>query len=213
MNKLTEKELDSLFTDLLTHVSLMENSALRKCTRDILFDYKTDIYHTYGSRKHNHFMGGLLKHTLEVVENSLCICSRYSDKVYNKDIVVVTACLHDIGKIKTHQLKSDKDEPDERLLTHSTWSAIIVNPYLEKYGVDEKLKLQILHCIHCHMLDEKDNNVFGNMHMIEQYIVHTADGLDAKLSSFVDVINEKETGGWFESGEINFSQEICKSEI
>lgn len=213
MEKLTHKELESLFADLLTKVDLIDNSSLRKCTKDILFDYKTEIFNTYGSRKHNHFKGGLLKHTLEVVENSLVIFNRYSNKFYNKDIVLVTAILHDIGKIKTHQLKLAKDEPDERLLTHSIWSVIIVNPYLDKYNIDEKLKLQILHCIHCHMLDEKDNTVYGTMHMIEQYIVHIADGLDAKLSSFVDIIEEKEYGGWFKSNEINFVTEICKSEI
>lgn len=213
MEKLTQNELESLFIELWTKVDLIENSLLRRCTKDILLDYKKDIFNTYGSRKHNHFKGGLLKHTLEVVENSLVICSRYSDKVYNKDIVLVTACLHDIGKIKTHQLVSENDEPDERLLTHSTWSIIIVNSYLEKYNIDEKLKVQLLHCIHYHMLDEKDNTIFGTMHMIEQYIVHIADGLDAKLSSFIDVIEQKENGGWFKSNEINFLPKICKSEI
>lgn len=213
MERLTYKELESLFMKLWENVDLIEDSSLRKCTKDILLDYKKDIFNTYGSRKHNHFKGGLLKHTFEVVENSLIICSRYSNKTYNKDIVLVTAILHDIGKIKTHQLKSESDEPDERLLTHSTWSVIIVNSYLEKYNIDEKLKLQLLHCIHYHMLSEKDDSIFGTMHMIEQYIVHIADGLDAKLSSFVDIINEKECGGWFKSNEINFAPEICKSKI
>lgn len=210
MEKLTDNELESLFIELLTNVDLIENNLLRKCTKDILLDYKKDIFNTYGSRKHNHFKGGLLKHTLEVVKNSLVICERYSNKAYNKDIVLVTSCLHDIGKIKTHQLKSFIDES---LLTHSTWSAIIVNPYLEKYNIDEKLKLQLLHCIHYHMLDEYDNSIFGTMHMVEQYIVHTADGLDAKLSSFGDIIAQKENGGWFKPDEINFTTKICKSEI
>lgn len=206
---ITELNLD--YDRLLEKADLINKKKLRECVINILNDYKEDMFKTYGSRKHNHYPGGLVSHLLGVTENCLVMSERYSEKVYNKDILLVSAMLHDIGKVKTHKLKSSLVEPDERLINHAIWSGLIVKPYLDEYKIESHLSEQILHCIIYHMLPDEGVNEFGSMHMIEQYILHIADGLDAKLSSFVDVMDKKESNSWFSAYEINFKSEICKS--
>ncbi len=54
---------------------------------------------------HHNYLGGLLEHTLEVVEHCLLMIKMYPDKLH-PSLLLTGAILHDIGKLEEYDLQS-----------------------------------------------------------------------------------------------------------
>ena len=85
---------------LVTFVEMIENPDLRQFITDVLLQSHVTLPYLRNPASSNHhhsFQGGLLRHSIEVVElaleQSLCCIE--------KDIIIVVALLHDIGKVMT----------------------------------------------------------------------------------------------------------------
>ena len=102
-----------------------------------------------GVSVHHAFMGGLLEHTLEVVDLALNIQKHYS--IANRDLIIAGALLHDIGKI--YELKFDKTgfvyTKEGSLIGHIVIAVGMVNKFWPKEGNND-LRIQLLHIILSH---------------------------------------------------------------
>ena len=190
---LTELEKENKYNELINYGKKIKNVSLKKACLNILTDFKKELFtHAAGHdaieniknyKTHQCFDGGLLDHTLNVTRNSYLIASTY-EKEIDMDLVLFGAILHDIGKIKIFD--SWKENGDIKsnlnysylLVDHIYLGENLVETYLNKENIEEKLKYQALHIIAAHM-DTMEK------HMAEAYIVSYADSIDATIENII----------------------------
>jgi len=143
-----------------------------------------------GKKVHHTSIGGLLEHTLGIVEICEVVVKRY--KKLNRDLLITAALLHDIGKIFEYKLTNTFDITDEgRLLGHVYLGTEFVSKIIDSIeGFPKNLKLKLLHCI----LSHQGEYEFGSPKrpkMLEAAALHLADSLDAKLKAFEEFIDKE----------------------
>jgi len=170
----------------LTEAMLRDNHALR------------EAFAKAPAAKHLHhvFIGGLMEHTLSVVSMAERACNHY--KALNRDLVVVSAMLHDIGKVAELCYERSFGYTDEgNLLGHiSIEVQWVQNAISSIEGFPEELRRQLLHIL----LSHHGKLEFGSPVLPktpEAILVHYLDDLDGKLESVFSSIREDSgSGNW-----------------
>ena len=94
------KNVEDLFQKLKELASTIKKGALQRLTKHILSDmHLMERFKTAPAAKsmHHAYLGGLLEHTVAVTELASFITTFYPD--LNRDLLMVGAILHDIGKV------------------------------------------------------------------------------------------------------------------
>ena len=141
---------------------------------------------------HHVYLGGLLEHTLSVVQLLLLIGPRY--KGINQDLLIAGGILHDIGKISELSFDRSFDFTDPgRLLGHIILTAEMVAEKIQRIPeFPEELSTLLKHII----LSHHGEYAFGSPKLpqtLEALLLHHVDDLDAKVNGFLTWI-EKEKG-------------------
>ncbi len=143
--------------------------------------------HSAAKTVHHSFMGGLLEHTLSVVN----LCDYYADNypIINRDLLISAALLHDIGKMDELSAFPRNDYTDEgQLLGHIFIGS---NKVLEKIkgivNFPEKLAHELIHCILAHH-GELEYGSPKKPATIEALALHFADNTDAKLQTMTELL-------------------------
>lgn len=136
--------------------------------------------------KHHAYKGGLFVHTHEVLQNCLKLYEANENEDIDKDVLMASAWLHDIGKTETYFM-DEQECPDcteqENLVTHSTYSCCIVYNYAIESKFENKLFLdKIMHCLASHH-GRKDWNAIVEPRCNEAHILHAADNISSKIHS------------------------------
>lgn len=190
---LSEEEKENKFQELISFAEKIKNNALKNTCMNILKDYKEKLFVRGAghdgiegikyNRTHQCFDGGLLDHMLNVTKNAYNIGSIY-DKNVDMDLIIFGAILHDIGKTKIFDEWDENNDIKSNLnysyllVDHVYLGENIVEQYLNREEIPEKLKYQALHIIGTHM-DTMDK------HMAESYIVSYADSIDADIENII----------------------------
>jgi 3'-5' exoribonuclease len=153
---------------------------------------------------HHNYLGGLLEHTLEVVEICLQIDALYPQ--LNQSLLITAAIFHDLGKIEEYDPHSFVFEQTDkgRLLGHITIGLEIVRGLMERLPLfPEKLKMQLEHAMISHHGEKK----WGSPEIpqtFEAFALFHADLLSARLKQFQQVMdkNVRRSSHW--SGWDNF---------
>lgn len=190
---LNEEEKENKFQELISFAEKIKNNALKNTCMNILKDYKEKLFvrgaghdgieNIKYNRTHQCFDGGLLDHMLNVTKNAYNIGSIY-DKNVDMDLIIFGAILHDIGKTKIFDEWNENNDIKSNLnysyllVDHVYLGENIVEQYLNREEISEKLKYQALHIIGTHM-DTMDK------HMAEAYIVSYADSIDADIENII----------------------------
>ena len=190
---LTEEQKEEKFNGLINYAKKINNNSLKNVCINILNDYKQELFHRGAghdgiemnkyNRTHQCFDGGLLDHLYNVTKNAYDIGLNYKEKV-DIDLILFGAILHDIGKVKIFDKWNENGEIKSNLnysyllVDHVYIGEKIVEEYLDKEDISEKLKYQALHIIATHM-DTMDK------HMAEAYIVSYADSIDADIENII----------------------------
>lgn len=200
---LNEKEKEGKYQEIITYANKIQNASLRNTCIQILKDYKKELFTRAAGhdgiegikciRSHQCFDGGLLDHICNVTKNAYNIGLTYQENV-DIDLILFGAILHDIGKTKIFDKWKEESEIKANLnysyllVDHVYLGESIVEQYLNKETISEKLKYQALHIIATHM-DTMDK------HMAEAYIVSYADSIDADIENIIsyprDAINPR----------------------
>jgi len=142
---------------------------------------------------HHNYSGGLLEHTLEVVD--LCVQTLGVFSTLNRDLLVTGALLHDIGKIVELEIKVIPQYTSEgRLVGHivlgTEMIAIQINAMRQEgESFPDELEWMLKHMI----LSHHGNLEFGSPVIPlfpEAHLLHAMDNLDAKMYIFFNKINE-----------------------
>lgn len=191
----TEKDIGEMFTKISELIKSVKNTHIKTLLENIFIknEERSKIFksHSAAMYMHHSYMGGLLEHTLSVAEICMFLGVRY--KYVNIDLLLAGALLHDIGKIQElSPLPQNEYTDDGQMLGH-----IIIG--LEMVGV-EIVKIQnfphelaslLKHCIIAHHGEYE----FGSPKIPaipEAMILHFADNIDAKLTTFSEIY-EKDT--------------------
>ncbi|HAA34466.1 MAG TPA: metal-dependent phosphohydrolase [Firmicutes bacterium] len=150
---------------------------------------------------HHNYLGGLLEHTLEVVEICRHICHLYGSQV-DRSLLITAAVFHDIGKIEEYDPDSLTFEQTDkgRLLGHISIGLDIIRKMLEKLPLfPEDLKMKLEHMIISHH-GEREWGSPEVPQTFNAFALFHADLLSARLKQFQQAM-EKNRGagaGWTE---------------
>ena len=147
---------------------------------------------------HHSFVGGLMEHTLAVVE--VLKCARQIHSELNLDLLTAGGLLHDIGKIWELGGQLATEYTDEgQLLGHIVMTDRAVTAQIRALeGFPEDLATQLTHML----LSHHGEREFGAPIVpatLEACALHYADNLDAHVQGFKQVIAQASgSGHWSE---------------
>ena len=143
-----------------------------------------------GKLWHHCYSGGLLEHTLNVVQSCVSLSSNYPS--LDKSLLVCGAILHDVGKIVEYSSNGFFEYSDEgRLHGHISIGFHLVAGWIDEIdGFPDELRKKLLHLILSHQGKKEHGSPVEPMTR-EAFVLNCADELDAKLAAF-DRIFERE---------------------
>lgn len=195
-----DKDINELKKTLFKHVERISNPFLRQLLNYFFDDtrwMKEFEKAPGGKRIHHGYLGGLLEHTVEVVE--LCEAVSALFPVINRDLLICGAVLHDIGKIDEYSYARRIDMTDEgRLLGHIIMGERSVTKAIESIpNFPRDLEMSIRHMIISHH-GELEWGSPKRPKTIEACVLHHVDNLDAKVNQFAQIIlnSSNHDGHW-----------------
>lgn len=196
----TDKDIDLLYKDFVKIIDSIENPHIKKLLKNIYVENANlkEIFITHSAAKtlHHNYMGGLLEHTLSISQICDFLSTHY--EFCDRDLLIASAMLHDVGKLFELSRFPDNDYTDDgQLLGHIMIGVELVTMESAKIdGFPPQLKSLLKHSI----LSHHGEYEFGSPKRpktVEAFILHCADELDAKLKIFEENIVLNNTfGNW-----------------
>jgi len=186
-----------LFSEMINSIkSNLKNEFFLQLIDRFQKKYQEHFKEHYGAQKiHHAYIGGLLEHTNSVIKLAIHIADHYN---LDKDLLMIGALFHDIGKIKEFDIKPSVTTT---LAGGLVGHIVIGNQiFLElKNEIDkfpEDLSLKIQHLIISHH-GEKEFGAPEIPKIPEAYALHIIDLLDSKLQIFHQITEQSDTGNIF----------------
>ena len=195
---MTDKDIDSLYAEVQEIIQSITHPLVRQLLENILVNNKeqAEAFKTRSAAKYMHhaYMGGLLEHTLAVAQICDFMCTRY--KHLNRDILMASALLHDIGKIyELSEMPINDYTDDGQMLGHIVLGSEMVAVEASKIpGFPHELASLIKHSIVAHHGEYE----YGSPKLpctAEAILLHYADNMDAKLKTFEETLDSDKTPG------------------
>jgi 3'-5' exoribonuclease len=144
---------------------------------------------------HHAYVGGLLEHTLSVVELAERVAALYPD--LDRDLLLAGAFVHDLGKLEELGAGQGFDYTDEgRLVGHLVLGAISLRGWAaQRPDLPPETLLKLEHIVLSHH-GEKE---FGSPvlpQFTEALVIHQLDLLDSKVQSFREVGQREHGQRW-----------------
>ncbi len=138
---------------------------------------------------HHAYIGGLLEHTLNVVE----LCYTYA-RVYEQadhDLLMAGAFIHDIGKIDEYVFLFEIDHSAlGKLKGHTLLGYDRLQQKLQGIKIDDNLRLKIEHIMLSHQ-GQKRWGAVEEPRFLEAYLVHAADSTDSSQFIYSNARRER----------------------
>lgn len=193
----SEKDPNLLLDEFKGFVASIQNPHLKRLLELLLEDsaLAEKLKRTPGGKLWHHaYVGGLLEHTLNVVQ--ICEKAAAMYQLVNRDLLIAGALLHDIGKMGSYSAKGFFDYTDEgRLVGHIvSGEELIAGRIKEISEFPAELALQLKHLILSHQGQlEYASPVVPQT--IEAIILYYADDMDAKANAFGHIIRTQKGKG------------------
>ncbi len=196
----TEKNIEQMYQKLMGYIKTIQSPYVKRLLEEIFYHHpiisKRFKIHSAAKSVHHSYMGGLLEHTLSVTEICDFAAPRY--KFVDRDILIASAMLHDVGKVMELSEFPENDYTDEgQLLGHLIiGSELIGQTAANIEGFPKQLENLLKHC----MLSHHGEYEYGSPKLpktIEAFILHSADNLDAKTKVIEEMLeNSTNQGNW-----------------
>jgi len=146
------KNIEKMYLEFESKIESISNEDLRSFVKSIFNDISIKEkfkVHPGAIQIHHGWKGGLLQHTLEILE--YCEVIIKINPQLNRDLLLSTAMLHDIGKLEELEVTSRiKGSRQGQLVGHLTMGIIFLGQKLKESSLDELTKDKILHIIASH---------------------------------------------------------------
>jgi len=187
--KPSKKDVDDMYAELKAAIDEVKNPDIKKLLGDIFNEpameakFKT---HPGAIEIHHNWIGGLLEHTLEVLKYSLLSFDLFP--VLDRDLLIVGALLHDIGKLDELEMTSRiKGSDSGQLIGHIVLSSIFVSNKMDKLGFNKELKDKILHIIVSHHGKTEYGSPKQPM-FPEAVVIYYADEISSKIAEITEFV-------------------------
>ena len=199
----TEKDVPQMYTRLKEILGRITHPQLKALVESFL--YNKDLLILFcnapaAMQMHHNFLGGLLEHTLNMMEVAEAIFPLYPK--IQKDLVRAAIFLHDIAKTKELSYKAAISYTDSgQLLGHIVLGTQMVSQAADKLAeagkpVDAAVLDSLLHI----MITHHGAYEFGSPKLPatpEAFMVSYIDNLDAKMNQTTTLIeNDSSEGNW-----------------
>lgn len=169
---------------LQNYIKAVQTPALRVILENIFSGatYDQFLINPAGSKMHHAYCGGLLQHSIDVVELALAIAAK-EEKV-DKDLIIAGALLHDIGKLR--EISPELGFPytnDGKFMGHITMSLMMIQETAAKLKIPASRIQQLSHIILSHHGEQDKGSPIACVTK-EAFIVHYADEINAVLNQF-----------------------------
>lgn len=187
---ITDKNIEEMYRNLLGYIERMENPYVKKLAESFFKEDKEFAArfkkHSAAKSVHHGFIGGLLEHTLSVVDLCNYIADHYP---VNRDILIACAMFHDIGKLEELSSFPENDYTDQgQLLGHIIIGSQQVAARIATIqGFPKKLEAEIIHCILSHH-GELEYGSPKKPATMEALALSYADNTDAKLQTMKEAL-------------------------
>lgn len=212
----TSKNVDNLYTKLTDLISTVSNKYLKQILEEIIINdpkiSKSLKTHSAAKSMHHGYMGGLIEHTVYVAETCDFLSTRY--KFVNRDLLIASAILHDIGKVYELSEFPVNDYTDEgQLLGHIV---ICTELLTEKSKLIEGFPKEILNLLKHSIISHHGSLEYGSPKLpstIEAFILHCADDMDAKIKMFEEHFEKNNTKDVWTGYNKTLTRNIRRTEI
>ena len=194
----TEGNIDEMYGMIVALINSIENIHLKTLVENIIVKNsdRANALKTHSAAKfmHHSYMGGLLEHTLYVAQTCDFMASRY--KYINRDLLIVGALLHDIGKIyELSPMPQNEYTDDGQMLGHIIIGIeMVVLEVAKMEGFPHELASLLKHLIISHH-GEYEYGSPKLPYTAEAMLLHFADNMDAKLKTISEIIDQDTTPG------------------
>ncbi len=186
-----DRDRDKLFAELKEYMDQVTDTFLKTLVESFLCDpelKQSFINCPAAQRKHHNYLGGLMEHTLGVLK--LCDCMQAYYKGIDRDLVIVGAILHDLGKIYTYEYERMAISWTEEgtHLNHIISCDQLISEHIKEinnFPKDLELKLRNMLLSH----HGEVSNGWGsavNPQTPEAVLLHYADLLDSRVKGRLD---------------------------
>ena len=191
----TEKSVDGMYEELTAYIRQISNKYLRQVLefyyiKDEAFIKKFKA-HSAAKTVHHGFSGGLLEHTLSVTRMCDYFATSYS--ILNRDLLLSSAILHDIGKVKELSDFPDNDYTDEgQLIGHIVTGVEMIHDAIREIpGFPVVLANELKHCIVAHH-GELEYGSPKKPALMEAMALNLADNTDARMETMTEICDRSE---------------------
>ncbi len=193
----TDQDIDKMWARVVEILNRIEQPDLRRLVDKFLADGELmDRFRTAPAAiaLHHSYIGGLLEHTLNLLEMALLVIPRYPK--LSPDLVLIGIFLHDIGKTSELNYRTNFSYSDSgHLLGHLVQATLWIEKKCELVEADtgksfpEQLKWVLQHII----LSHHGKYEFGSPKLPagpEAIAIHHLDNLDAKVTMYLTEIEK-----------------------
>lgn len=180
----TKEDLDDLWRRLEASLATLESEPLRAIADSVLRRHGSELReHPAAKVIHHAYRGGLLEHTVSMLELAGRICEHYPD--LNRELILVGVLFHDLGKLREIGAMPRNDYTDAgRLVGHVVIGRdLVLELAAEVPGFPADLRLQIEHIVLSHQ-GRLEFRAAVEPLTAEALVVHFIDDLDSKLNQF-----------------------------
>ena len=155
---------------------------------------------------HHSHIGGLLKHTLDMLELGKTLYSRHPE--LDLDLIKVGCFIHDVGKIEEFEITTNIKQSRKGLLNgHIPLGQEILKEKTDEIeGFPENLKHKLLHIISSHH-GKRENGAVVEPMFPEALAVHHLDDIDSQVVQMIDLKESADTDDFHKwTGKNRFGQ-------
>ncbi len=144
---------------------------------------------------HHNFVGGLLYHTLSMMKVANFIASHY--QVLNRDLLILGAFLHDIGKTRELSVENFFDYTDEgKLIGHIAIGDRILSELIQgTENFPDQLAFELRHILLSHHGDLSKGSPKLPMTM-EALVISFIDDMDARVENWKKIFEREDGKRW-----------------
>lgn len=211
----TEKNIEEMYQQLMAYIKTIKSPYIKKLLEEIFLRHpvisKEFKYHSAAKAMHHSYRGGLVEHTLSVTQICEFMAPRY--EFVDRDILVASAMLHDVGKVlELSDFPVNDYTDDGQLLGHLMIGAELIADTAAKIeGFPKRLETLLKHC----MISHHGEFEYGSPKLpstIEAFILHCADNMDAKTKMIEDMLAADNTPGHWVGYHRMLQRNLCRSD-
>jgi len=194
-------------------VESIEDEEYKSLVKSVL----RNAYHGFvkspaAKKNHDAFIGGLLKHTVNVTTIAAQVAQHYGGAI-DRSLLIAGAIIHDIGKIKFYNIDIGGIDISTEgvMLDHVFLSLEMLRDIVGEHGpaISEEKMLMLKHIIVSHH-GQKDWGALNEPCFPEAMIVHLADMIDSNMVMMQRALDDVEPGNVTEDRIFPFGRKLYR---